>query len=480
MRLWHAVVAIATGTAVAMVASGALPVAATRLVSDLTGLVGSVAAAVAFAVSCRRRGEWWRGWLAAALALWGAGQGFWAWHRYVGGFAETFPDVENAFYLGLPIFAFLAIVRGARRPSPPNRPEDVVSPRRVIVLDGLIIVASFVALSWEVTFGALVNGKLTGTLLLAVSYTLGDLVLIVLVILSAVALQSMRRVPMVWLVFGLIAIGTSDTLFAYAISRGIASPPWAEIGYMVGPVLLLIAATAPDRALSQFRPRLPLLFLPYVPLAAVVLIRLVSDTVLEAPSSTSTISGYLLGLVVGLVVLRQLVTLRQLYAVHQQLHHQATHDHLTGAANRALLLEKLAGALARARRLHHHVGLLYVDLNDFKRINDAYGHSGGDTVLYTCAKRLQACARESDLVARVGGDEFVLVLEPAPADPARIKERLRSELRQPVSLGGNQQLEEIGASVGYVPVGAGDSPALALAHADEAMYREKQPPPNPL
>lgn len=476
MRLWHAVVVIATGVAVALVATAALPPTGTRLVADLTGLLGALAAAVAFAVTGSRRGERWRGWLAAALALWAAAQGLWTWHRYAGGLAATFPDVENALYLGLPIFTFLAIVRGTRRCPSPGRPEDVVSSRRVLVLDGLIIVASFVALSWEVTFGTLLNGRFSGTLLLAVSYTLGDLVLIVLVILSAVALQNIRRVPMVWLVFGLVAIGTSDTLFAYAISREITSPPWADIGYMIGPVLLLFAATAPDRALSQFRPRLPLLFLPYVPLSAVLLIRLISSTVLETPDPTSMIAGYLVGLVVGLVVLRQLVTLRQLYAAHQQLHHQATHDHLAGAANRALLLEHLAAALARARRQGHHVGLLYVDLNHFKRVNDAYGHAAGDAVLYACAKRLQTCARESDLVARVGGDEFVLVLEPAPADPTAIKERLRSELRQPVQLS-NRVLEEIGASVGYVPVDDGDSPVLALAHADEAMYEEKQVPP---
>ncbi|MDN8937766.1 hypothetical protein Q0P02_14100, partial [Staphylococcus aureus] len=93
------------------VATAALPLPATRLLSDSCGLLGALAAAVAVAVTGSRRGERWRGWLAVALTMWAVAQALWTWHRYAGGLAETFPDVENALYLGLPIFTCLAIVR---------------------------------------------------------------------------------------------------------------------------------------------------------------------------------------------------------------------------------------------------------------------------------------------------------------------------------------------------------------------------------
>src|SRR5207249_11732244 len=123
----------------------------------------------------------------------------------------------------------------------------------------------------------------------------------------------------------------------------------------------------------------------------------------------------------------------------QQVTYLAYHDNLTGLPNRTMLEEALGLALARARRNGTEVAVLYLDLDDFKRINDSLGHGAGDDVLRQVAGRLQGAVRESDLVARHGGDEFLVLLDDLPgagdADPRRaadisrmVAERVREAL----------------------------------------------------
>ena len=96
----------------------------------------------------------------------------------------------------------------------------------------------------------------------------------------------------------------------------------------------------------------------------------------------------------------------------EQLSHGALHDPLTGLPNRALLLDRLEAALARSTREHREIAVLFCDLDGFKQVNDTAGHAAGDAVLIEAATRLGTVLREGDTVARVGGDEFVLVVEP--------------------------------------------------------------------
>ncbi|GAB2749574.1 hypothetical protein GCM10027174_25010 [Salinifilum aidingensis] len=466
VRQWQPYLVIAVCAVAALVASGVLPPQATRTLADVTGLVGAVAAAAAFGITGYRSGEAWRAWLSTAMALWAVGQAMWTWHR-LNGRVITFPDIENIFYFGLPLCAFVALVSAARRERSLRR-EDVVSPRRVIALDALIIVCSLAVLLWELTLGSIFYGENSAALLLAVSYTFGDLVLIVVAILLAVTLHSVRRIPLAWIMLGLIAIGVSDAAYTYTISLGAEAAPASDIGYLSAPVFLLIAALVPDNPLPRLKPSLPLLFLPYVPLVAVIVIMVVGRT---RETETNPVEMYLLGVVVGLVVLRQLVTLQQLYSVHLELHHQATHDDLTGVANRALVLEYLEAALSRASRGHYDVGLVYVDLDSFKEINDRFGHNVGDMLLRTCAQRLKQCTRETDLIGRIGGDEFLVILEPA-GSPEKFKQRLADALGAPVALG-QEAPQGIAASVGHVLAAGADTPLEALARADAAMYRDK-------
>jgi diguanylate cyclase (GGDEF)-like protein/PAS domain S-box-containing protein len=151
------------------------------------------------------------------------------------------------------------------------------------------------------------------------------------------------------------------------------------------------------------------------------------------------------------------------------------HDPLTGLPNRRLLLDRIDRALARDAAPDEVVGVLFCDLDHFKQVNDEYGHAVGDQLLHDVADRLAEQGRGGDTVARVGGDEFVIVLEglTGPGDATRIAERMRASLEHPIHAGG-QDLR-VTCSIG-VAVASGhtrDVDAL-LERADAAMYRAKQ------
>lgn len=158
----------------------------------------------------------------------------------------------------------------------------------------------------------------------------------------------------------------------------------------------------------------------------------------------------------------------------QRVRQLALADALTGLGNRNLLDDRLDHALKLAQRNRGFVGVMLLDLNGFKQINDTHGHQAGDTVLIEVAQRLKDSTRESDTVARLGGDEFVIVMEAdsSPVGAGIIAERIRLALSRPIEFEGS--ILWIGASIGIAcyPNDAGDRVALLRA-ADAAMYRHK-------
>ncbi len=166
------------------------------------------------------------------------------------------------------------------------------------------------------------------------------------------------------------------------------------------------------------------------------------------------------------------ITERRSY--QEQLERQANHDLLTGLPNRNLLGDRLQQAISRAERLGYFLALVFIDLDNFKFINDSLGHAAGDELLVEVAARLRACLRTSDTVARQGGDEFVLVLN----DHYRVNsiisllERVLVEVGRPVNLSGRDF--QVGASLGVAlyPQDGLDAESL-LKHADVAMYAAK-------
>jgi diguanylate cyclase (GGDEF)-like protein len=156
------------------------------------------------------------------------------------------------------------------------------------------------------------------------------------------------------------------------------------------------------------------------------------------------------------------------------LSHRALHDALTGLPNRVLLLDRLEAALARIRRHHSHLAVLYLDLDRFKTVNDNLGHEIGDRLLQVVAQRLQQTLRPSDSVARLGGDEFAAILADLhdPSEAMQVAERLLTAISEAVDFGVDTLVTTV--SIGIAVADDGDASAgELLRRADFAMYTAK-------
>ena len=155
--------------------------------------------------------------------------------------------------------------------------------------------------------------------------------------------------------------------------------------------------------------------------------------------------------------------------------HQAHHDALTGLPNRNLFQDRLGQAIAHAQRRNKGVGVLFIDLDRFKPVNDTYGHQAGDELLRQVSERIAACLREEDTVARIGGDEFVVLLPliRAISDCTTVAEKILVSLKRPFTL--SEASVSISASLGIAccTKGRGGAPEL-MEHADQAMYEAKK------
>lgn len=156
-----------------------------------------------------------------------------------------------------------------------------------------------------------------------------------------------------------------------------------------------------------------------------------------------------------------------------ELAHSATHDHLTGLANRSLLESRLSGSLARAIRHDQRIGLCFIDLDSFKAVNDSCGHAIGDQMLVEVAQRIRSLIRGGDLAARIGGDEFVVMVDPvsSPSDALATAKRVRDAIVAPMPFVDDGVTW--GASVGVAVSSIDDSPASLVRRADAALYAAK-------
>jgi diguanylate cyclase (GGDEF)-like protein/PAS domain S-box-containing protein len=186
----------------------------------------------------------------------------------------------------------------------------------------------------------------------------------------------------------------------------------------------------------------------------------------------------------GRLILEQglLFDVTELKEAEARIAHLAYHDPLTGLANRQLFEETLQLAMERARRDQTWVGVLFLDLDNFKSLNDTLGHHAGDRVLAGLGERLHAVTRDTDLVARHGGDEFLVMLADLPPEVAdetihRVLERLREAIATPMEVDGSTYVARGSIGVCRFPVDADDVESL-LMNADHAMYAAKRSGPD--
>ncbi|MDT3442921.1 GGDEF domain-containing protein [Pseudofrankia sp. BMG5.37] len=369
----------------------------------------------------------------------------------------------------------------------------------ITLLDCLLIVGSIVLLEWGTVLGVLVH---TGGLnlmqfLLALAHLVASLILAAAVLLIASFRQPRSPAVLALLSGGLLAYALTSNAHVYHVAQGrLDLPPGILIGFLAAWLLIFLAALVPIRPSARLDPPAASpgpramwvhAALPYAVLGAaglLVLAKLVTGDRLDR-LETYGMTGLLL-----LALVRQMLTLaentRLLATVRErerQLNHQAFHDSLTGLANRALFTRQLQQALGHDVHDTGYVGdaqplsVLFLDLDEFKQVNDTFGHAAGDELLKISAERLRAGTRLADTVARLGGDEFAVILDGGggPGSPRGVGERLAAAVQAPCLLAGRPYTPR--ASLGLAtldPAAAPASPDLLLHQADLAMYAAKQ------
>lgn len=470
-------------------------------IDDAMQLGAGVAAVVCGCLVARRSGghqRWWRLLIALGMAGWSLGQCVWSWFQLVDGRGLPSPSLADVGYLSFPVFALAALFTLARARIRPDRerwqPAQWTAHFGIaVVLDGLVVTGSLFILTWTAALGQLVRATApdAGSWAVAIAYPLSDLVIVVVAVLLVVFDRVDRpyRANLLLLAVGIVALACSDSVFAYLVSIGAESmKPWADAGFVLGPMFIAFALLATPNARRRDDAGQSggvdwwQLALPYIPVTAVALLITAQLVAGAGPDGVEVFVGVL---VVFLVLARQLLSvldnrllLRRVYEGQQQLTHQAYHDPLTGLANRALFGDRLDRAVAdgaEATGDHRPLVLIFVDLDDFKEVNDRFGHAGGDLLLHGVAQRLLSCVRSTDTVARLGGDEFAILLEGEVEAPQAVADRIRGALRRPFSVHGT--LVVVRASMGLVvpdpaePLVTSD---VLLGRADTSMYAGKR------
>ena len=455
-----------------------------RLYGDVVQLIAGAASAWVCLMAARGRAgvqRRWRllavtgltGW--AVLRLWWAVLDLTQPHR-------ALTSAADIGFLVLPACIFFGLLAAANtrpRPVPTSVRRDQVA----LVIDSVLITGSLLALAWSVLPDRFLHPAST-PVWIAVAYPVADLILVTMVVLLLATRPDSRagRRPLRMIGLSVLAFGVTDTFRLIHLEDGPLTQLQAA-GFLLGPAFIALAAispmmTAPIPAEVIRRDWLHLL-LPYVPVTATGLVIAIST---GAGNQLTPFEAYLGWLGLGLVVARQMFTivdntvlLGRVSDGQRRLHHQAYHDPLTGLANRALFRERLVLALDAHRHRDKPLAVLFADLDDFKLINDSFGHAMGDRVLHAVAERLAACVTPVDLVARLGGDEFAVLLDPASVAAAEpTGHRILAALGELFLIDGHGV--GVGASIGLVVPERGEplSADTLLRRADAAMYASKR------
>ena len=443
---------------------------------------GMSAIALAAAVNCalaarsasgRLRVAW--GGLAGACLSWGVGEAIWSWYDLVLQLDPPFPGLSDLGFLGFPIGAVVAL---AVFPANVSQAD-----RRRMTLDGLMIASAIGLVSWATALGAVVDagGDSLWAAIVSVAYPASDIVLLVVCIL-VLSRSRAHRGPLVLIASGLVLMSVADSGYAFFVATdSYAAGNLIDLGWFCAFALLALAPlargaiSAAAQATSQ---TVAGTALPYVPLSVTAVFMGWQITTRREVSGVETVLAVV---IVLLVLLRQALTVRdnRLLALalaerEAELRHQAFHDQLTGLANRALFVDRVAHALELHRRDQRPLAICFLDLDGFKAVNDSLGHSAGDDLLREVSARFRTVLSGADTVARFGGDEFAVLME-GQADPAEVGRTLLGSLGSPFVLVGGDVMVQ--ASVGVAQLGVADpTPTVdeLLMRADLAMYVVKR------
>ncbi|MFN2451700.1 MAG: putative bifunctional diguanylate cyclase/phosphodiesterase, partial [Candidatus Dormibacteria bacterium] len=452
----------------------------TAEVDDVGETIAALAAAAVCALAgCRQaRSRQRLAWAFFALSAlsWGAGQAVWTWYEIHLGVAVPFPSLADLGYLSACPTAAAAVLL-----LPPRRLGARRGTR--LLLDGLIIGISLLATSWTLVMRAVYNagGQSATAQAISLAYPISDVVIGTMLFVTVMRTPRGSRSAVVLVAAALATMALADSSFTYyTATNSYSTGNVLDTGWLAGYLLLGLAALRaylrPAIASAEtVGPSRLMVLLPYVPVVGAGLIDAYSVGVLHSLDLVMLAST---SAVVGLVLIRQLVTLtensellRKVADRESALQHQANHDALTGLPNRLLLEQRALAALGGSNA---SCAVLFIDLDDFKRVNDTFGHNTGDRVLMEVAKRIAGLVRDEDTAARLGGDEFAILLAGVTLRTADdVAQRLLAALDRPLVFGDDRL--HAAATVG-IAVSSGTEPVAweeLMRRADVAMYAAK-------
>jgi diguanylate cyclase (GGDEF)-like protein len=458
--------------------------AAQVVFTALQATIGLAAIVCAFVVARRKRGlaRSWR--LAVVAAFVGSLVGDLLWYAGRATVEGTAPPLAVATYFLPPLLTLVITVLLVRSGGPIPRGRGAARGSRVImVLDGLISTITFSLLVLISGFGDKTGAVLprSDNTAVLVVYASLELVVVVTAMLTMIAYRQDRayRANYLLLAAGVITIASSDRMVTYFRTVGIEGGHlWGSIGFVLGQLLIVYAVLdLPAYPVSK-RARDAVdwvqLALPYVGFLGMAV--LYSFHLYMG----KRLSGFELSAAVVLVMLvavRQMIAMRsqrqlteRLYDAQGRLAHQVHHDSLTGLPNRLLFGQRLDDAIGAGPFV-----LIFVDLDDFKEVNDRFGHAGGDELLRAVGERLQRCIGDADTLARIGGDEFAILIDGELEAPEVVADRIRVALRDPFAIHGSSI--RVRASMGLVRPELSEPPPTSddlLRQADVSMYAGKR------
>lgn len=422
--------------------------------------------------------RWWRLAYVASLLCWLVTLAL----RLTGrvGVGDRGADVAATVAFGLcPLLALASLIllgrsgrTGSLRHGGPLQQSPVTN-----VLDGLVASLSFLILA---AMGGFVH-QLTappvsvGNAALQIMFGLAELAVVCTAVVMAMVYETGRpfRSNYLYLAGGIVAMAVSYRVAVYLHFVGAdGGVLWVGIGFIVGQLLIAhamadISPRPADVARMDRGTDWAQLILPYLGFLGIAVL-FVFQVFTGRPLSTIAVTATVVTVV--LVVVRQVVAMRAQFLLTRRLYWALGHDTLTGLPNR-ILFARLLDEAARDTRLV----LILVNLDDFKEINDRYGHAAGDELLCAVADRLKHSLSDDDTLARIGGDEFAILTRSEGEELEAVADRIRVALRDPFLVQGSSV--RVRASMGVVGPDAAGLPETAddlLRHADVSMFAGKQ------
>ena len=413
-----------------------------------------------------------RAWICLTIGLsgWAGGEALWIFYEQVL-HQSPFPSLADASYLLFPIGAGLAIALFPVGYSGHSRVR--------VVFDGFIVAGALFEISWVLVLRGVYDAGHTSPFALGLSlaYPVADIAILTVALLVLARARTGRCTTLAMLSVGVVLMALSDSAFAYLTAHGLYfSGHVIDIGWAVAFLIFGMAALVSRRAretegvVSQVTSEVSM-WLPYVPVAVAALV------CFPAYFSTPGLGPMLVSstLLMGAVMARQYMVVRQNQRLLKMVADQALRDTLTGLANRDLFNDRLMHAVQLHLNDNQSVAVLSMDLDDFKLVNDSLGHPAGDALLIQAAERLLGCVRTSDTVARVGGDEFAVLMEGLPELSRLVAHRVVAAFEAPFVIDGQQLLMR--PSVGLAVASSANpdlSADMLLKQADVAMYSAKR------